>query len=71
MGLQATAIRDMLYTAATYGEAYDNLRKAAGFTQDDENAQSAGLVNLVVEGRRRVCGWFLRGGTHCIWRSRR
>jgi AraC-like DNA-binding protein len=35
MGLQATAIREMLYTAATYGEAYDNLRKAAGFTQDE------------------------------------
>lgn len=35
MGLQATAIRDMLYAAATYGEAYDTLRKMAGFTQEE------------------------------------
>jgi len=35
MGLQATAIRDMLYAAATYGEAYDTLREMAGFTQEE------------------------------------
>lgn len=35
MGLQATAIRDMLYTAASYGEAYDTLREMAGFTQEE------------------------------------
>ncbi|MGJ7032853.1 AraC family transcriptional regulator ligand-binding domain-containing protein [Niabella hirudinis] len=35
MGLQATAIRDILYAAATYGEAYDTLREMAGFTQDE------------------------------------
>ena len=35
MGLQATAIRDILYTAATYGEAYDTLREMAGFTQEE------------------------------------
>lgn len=35
MGLQATAIRDMLYAAATYSEAYDTLREMAGFTQEE------------------------------------
>lgn len=35
MGLQATAIRDILYAAATYGEAYDTLREMAGFTQEE------------------------------------
>lgn len=35
MGLQATAIRDMLYAAATYGEAYDTLREMAGFTREE------------------------------------
>ena len=37
MGLQATAIREMLYSAATYSEAYDKLREAAGFRQEEIN----------------------------------
>ncbi|MBO9151614.1 AraC family transcriptional regulator ligand-binding domain-containing protein [Chitinophaga sp. GCM10012297] len=35
MGLQATVIREILHTAATYGEAYDALREKAGFTQEE------------------------------------
>ncbi|WP_343704045.1 AraC family transcriptional regulator ligand-binding domain-containing protein [Chitinophaga sp.] len=35
MGLQATVIREILHTAATYGEAYDTLRELAGFTQEE------------------------------------
>lgn len=57
MGLQATAIREMLYTAATYGEAYENLRKAAGFTEeeisDSENIvewqKAAKLYDLIAD----------------------
>ncbi len=35
MGLQATVIREILHTAATYGEAYDSLREQAGFTREE------------------------------------
>lgn len=35
MGLQATVIRDILYTATSYGAAYDTLREMAGFTQEE------------------------------------
>lgn len=37
MGLQATAIRDMLYAATSYVEAYDTLREMTGFHQDEIN----------------------------------
>ncbi len=35
MGLQATVIRDILYAATSYGEAYDTLREMAGFTPEE------------------------------------
>ena len=43
MGLQATAIRQILHAASTYGEAYDNLRELTGFRQDEID-DSAKLV---------------------------
>jgi AraC-like DNA-binding protein len=35
MGLQATVIRDILHTAATYSEAYDTLLALSGFSQEE------------------------------------
>lgn len=43
MGLQATVIRNILFAATTYGEAYDNLRVQAGFT-DKEISDSSETV---------------------------
>lgn len=35
MGLQATVIKDIIYAAANYAEAYDIIREKAGFTQEE------------------------------------
>jgi len=52
MGLQATAVRDIIFSATTYGKAYDELCALTGF-KADELTDSAHMV----EWQKAACLW--------------